>query len=96
MPKKGDDLDSITAHTALDHLSNITALINGVPIRVIFGRREIVSDDAIGFRPVIDIASTDIEGVEEDDPVNIGDASYRVDYWLHDGTGMATVVLEKV
>ncbi|MDH5258265.1 MAG: hypothetical protein OEX07_09650 [Gammaproteobacteria bacterium] len=94
MPKKGDDLDAITAAAAIDHHSNASALINGQPVGVIFDRLEVVEDDVLVARSTLTMATDETVGLSKSDPVVVGSKNYKYSYQTDDGTGMSLVVLK--
>ena len=97
MPKKGDDFDSLTAITAIEHTSNVDiTLPDATTIRGVFSREFIETGAFEGYAPIVTIKDTDYPNVVHDDALNIKGKSYSVIGIQPDGTGITNIVLHEV
>jgi len=71
------------------------ATINNLDVAVIFDKREIITQDIIAERPVIDLPTTHTTGISEQDDVVVSGKKYTVNHWVHDGQGITTIILDE-
>lgn len=78
----------------------VSVTYSGATIRGIFDN-ETVPVDAGGFvsvhqeQPRLTCRTTDVPSIAEDQTMVISGVTYRVRAWIHDGTGVTSVQLEK-
>jgi len=71
------------------------ATINNLEVAVIFDKREIITQDIIAEKPVIDLPTKHTVGIEENDDVVVSGKKYTVNHWVHDGFGVTTIILDE-
>jgi hypothetical protein len=90
--------DLLTLFNVDEFAVNVT--YSGGTIRGIFDN-ETVPVDAGGFvsvhqeQPRLTCRTTDVPSIAEDQTMVISGATYKVRAWIHDGTGVTVVQLEK-
>lgn len=89
--------DDVAAITRGDF--SVEATWNGKPIRLIFDNeyiaQEILQDNLGSRSPQAHVATSDVEGIADDDPMIINSVTYTVRVPQPDGTGYTLVVLSK-
>jgi len=96
MPKKGDDFDSLTAITAIEHNSNADiTLPDATVIRGVFAREYIETGSFEGYAPIATIKDTDYPDVAHDDVLVIKGKNYLVTGIQPDGAGITNIVLHE-
>ena len=94
MPKKGDNFDSLTAISAVEHNSNVDiTLPSALVIRGIFSREYSETSDFDGYAPIITVKDTDYPDVARKHVLSVNGKNYSVVDIQPDGTGLTNIML---